>query len=97
MNVPDMDALPLPELCYAVLEDREPGKRIILIKSGELGYYQTDYDCSTLPIEQLRTVVAGMNARLGVNPAQVEAMLIGSLFGWDVPGARANAHARHLH
>jgi hypothetical protein len=29
-----------------------------------------------------------MNGNLGVSPAMAEAMLVGSMFGWDVPGAQ---------
>jgi hypothetical protein len=29
-----------------------------------------------------------MNEKLGVSPAHAEAMLVGSMFGWDVPGAQ---------
>lgn len=96
MNMSDLPDAPLPALCYAVLEEREPGKRIILIKSNEPGYYQTDCECGGLPIAQLRGVVEKMNARLGVSPAQAEAMLAGSMFGWDVPGACPSAYARQL-
>lgn len=78
----------LPELCYVLLEHNAPGKRIAIISAGESGYYPTKLDDNpSLGVDQLRTVVSHLNRRLGVTPAQAEAMFVGSLFGWDVPGA----------
>ncbi len=52
---------------------------VILIRRGEPGYQPVD--------TQLRADV--LNALLDPvpTPLQIEAMLIGSMFGWDVPGA----------
>lgn len=64
----------LPASCYA----RHPSDESpIYIMFGMRGYY---------PIEREIDVDAE-NERFGVTPAQVEAMLVGSMFGWDVPGA----------
>ena len=62
----------LPEMCMARLpSDGSP----ILIKRGQEGYrpYNQDPD--------------KFNEVTGVTPAQCEAMVAGSMFGWDVPGA----------
>lgn len=63
----------LPPMCAA----RHPSDNsVILIKRGVMGYWKAP---------------AGIdpdlyNERRGITAAQVEAMQIGSMFGWDVPG-----------
>ena len=73
----------LPEMCAA----RSPSDDSpILIKRGVSGYWpapRPDFD------------VDGFNARQGITAAQVEAMQIGSMFGWDVPGADPDAWNKH--
>jgi hypothetical protein len=64
----------LPELCAARLPATgEP----IMIKRGVMGYYPGDP----------RLDVDAFNKKKGVTPEQAEAMLIGSMFGWEVSGA----------
>lgn len=79
----------LPEVCYSVLHHQEPGRRIVILKRGEAGYYPTEYDRAELPLDALEKIVDRLNDRLGVLPAQRDAMLAGSVFGWHVPGANA--------
>jgi hypothetical protein len=50
---------------------------VIAVRRGERGYY---------PIQTTATAEA-LNERSGVTTEQVEAMHVGSMFGWDVPGA----------
>lgn len=69
----------LPEICFA--RDLATGEAIA-IKRGVSGFWpMPGYD----PNER--------NKRLGVTPAQREAMVIGSMMGWDVPGAYAKTWA----
>lgn len=64
----------LPEKCLAT----NPGTdETIIIVRGERGYHP-------FPGKDARAY----NARHGISDAVVEAMLIGSMFGWHVPGAR---------
>lgn len=77
----------LPELCYIKVRGSDPGKRIGIIKYGETGYYLTDFDSQIMSDEIVESCVAEFNKRLGVTPAQRDAMEVGSMFGWDVPGA----------
>jgi hypothetical protein len=49
---------------------------VILIVRGELGYR---------PFKEID--VEAFNSRHGLSPDEVEAMLVGSMFGWDCPGA----------
>lgn len=82
----------LPERCYAVL----PGRRqLIELRRGEAGYWL--YTVQPLCEGDQPTVeeIADMlNAELDVTPAQVESMLVGSMFGWHVPGANVAEMAR---
>ena len=71
-----LTATGLPEFCFGKLEaDGE----IVRIVRGEKGYYRIAPQ-PTLPLIEL-------NASIGVNKAQADAMLVGSMFGWDKPGA----------
>ena len=72
----------LPELCFSTL--RTTGQ-LICIKRGESGYYPSQWD--TGDKERNVELADELNERLGVTPAQRQAMEIGSMAGWDVPGA----------
>jgi hypothetical protein len=70
----------LPEIAYAVLPSSEgtDHSQTIAIKRGKSGYFK---------ISQASCTAEEMNRINGVSKAQAAAMLAGSLFGWDVPGA----------
>ena len=72
----------LPELCFSTLKSTG---QIICIKRGETGYYPAAG--SSLDKEANIEAADSYNERLGVTPAQRQAMEVGSMFGWDVPGA----------
>ena len=66
----------LPPVCHAT--HPETGG-VVLIRRGEPGYRPVNTDRSAEALNALLDPVPTL--------AQVEAMLIGSMFGWDVPGA----------
>ena len=72
----------LPDQCYCVL----PGSdEIIIVKKGESGYYRTDlygHDRA-----DAISIVNECNGLGGVTKAQEQAMLAGSIFGWDTCAA----------
>ena len=72
----------LPEVCFSILPSTGD---VIIIKHGESGYYRCEY--STQDKAFNREFANDRNANLGVSKAQVEAMLAGSMYGWDVPVA----------
>ena len=72
----------LPVLCFSTL--RSTGQ-LICIERGESGYYPSDWD--TGDKERNVELADQLNEELGVTPAQRQAMEIGSMAGWDVPGA----------
>jgi hypothetical protein len=72
----------LPEMCVAVLQ---PDDVLIGIKRGVRGYFQM-YD-GAVKGEAARIVADRMNKALHSTPQQREAMLVGSMMGWDCPAA----------
>lgn len=69
----------LPEHCYSMLSAENT---LIKIVKGESGYHEV---CHL--DEHGRKTVDAKNTAIGVTKAQEAAMIIGSMFGWDKPGA----------
>ena len=77
----------LPDVCFAMVASNEPGKRIVLIRAGERGFYVTEYDAPSLEAAEVRVLVDRLNVGMGVTDAQQQAMVAGSAFGFHVPAA----------
>ncbi len=73
----------LPPYCYSVLPTSGEMIRIVL---GERGYHRCN--CAGLSPETIRFKVNDENCLRHISRAQEEAMLAGSLLGWDTPTAR---------
>jgi hypothetical protein len=69
----------LPERCYAL---NAITTACVILEKGMSGYYTTDY-----PQGYTQEVIDKLNESLGVSKAQAQAMFIGSMFGWNAPGA----------
>ena len=80
----------LPEVCFSILPSTGD---VIIIKHGESGYYRCEYSTEDKAFN--REFANDRNANLGVSKAQVEAMLAGSMYGWDVPAADPNSYDEH--
>ena len=80
----------LPDCCFSINQTKNP-LTLIIIKKGESGYYRTDYPNAASP-EAAKEWRDEVNARLGVTKAQRAAMEVGSMFGWDVPGANPDCY-----
>lgn len=72
----------LPARCYSVAEST--GKLIIITK-GKPGF--TDVNDNRNTLEQNRKLADEHNAEMGVTKVQEQAMLAGSMFGWNVAAA----------
>ena len=80
----------LPEVCYSILPSTGD---VIIIKHGESGYYRCEYSTEDKAFN--REFANSRNAKLGVSKAQVEAMLAGSMYGWDVPAADPKSYDKN--
>ena len=74
--------------CYIVVPGNEPAKAVGAVIFGESGYNATTYD-HFATLEECRELVTHINGRLGISEEVADAMLIGSMVGWHVPGAEA--------
>ena len=72
----------LPEVCYSVLPSTG---ELISISRYEKGYFRCEG--SKPNPEENRLFADTSNKIFGITKAQEAAMLAGSMFGWDVPGA----------
>lgn len=72
----------LPEACLTLMPS--DGK-LIDIERGQSGYHTSNWDTGNR-IEN-RKIADHYNEKRGVSKAQEEAMLIGSMLGWDVPAS----------
>ena len=72
----------LPELCFSTLLTTG---ELICIKRGESGYYPSEWDTGNK--ERNVELADHLNEELGVTMWQRKAMEVGSMAGWDVPGA----------
>lgn len=72
----------LPELCFSTLLTTGD---LICIKRGETGYYTSEWD--TGDKEKNVELADQLNEQLGVTMWQRKAMEVGSMCGWNVPGA----------
>ena len=72
----------LPENCFATLPSTG---ELVILKRGETGYHRSDWDTGNQAKNQ--EIADYHNCKRGINSAQVQAMQIGSMCGFDVPGA----------
>lgn len=79
----------LPDLCFSV---RAATGELTCIKKGIQGCFRSEWN--TNDVEKNRATAAYMNEKLGVSDAQVKAMVFGSMFGWNLPGADPKSYMK---
>lgn len=72
----------LPDACFSILPSTG---QLIIIKKVESGYYPSEWDTGNR--EENRDIASSHNVSRGISDMQESAMLSGSMFGWDTPGA----------
>ena len=72
----------LPDYCLSVLPS---DGSVICITKGESGYHLSEWNTSDP--ERNRRIADYHNQKRGITKAQEQAMVNGSLFGWDTPAA----------
>jgi len=76
----------LPEMCVAILQ---PEGVLIGIQRGQRGYFQM-YD-GLVNGDAAKLAADRFNEALHVSPQEREAMLVGSMMGWECPAARPDS------
>lgn len=88
-DLPEIVLIPLPPTA----DEEEPGT-VAAIKRGVAGFYPFTTHGDALAIDDPALFCENYNTRMGVKPSEVEAMKMGSMFGWDLPGANPSAFAK---
>lgn len=78
----------LPDLAYA---NHIVTGEAIVIMLGEPGFRPVDTEKFPLAATAPKDFVRQQNEAMQVTPAQGKAMLMGSIFGWDKPGAHPDS------
>lgn len=77
----------LPEICFVTMPST--GETVV-VKRYEMGYYPQEPHVALRDADE-------MNMLIDVSKAQQEAMLHGSMFGWDCPAADPNTYDENGH
>tara|TARA_R100000152_G_C6665477_1_gene103206 strand:- start:113 stop:418 length:306 start_codon:yes stop_codon:yes gene_type:complete len=78
---PDVDDKGLPSWCFV---KNYSDNKLTVVKRNEMGH--NPFFGMLISIEKINDA----NEMIGVTPEQSQAMQVGSMFGWHVPGADPN-------
>jgi hypothetical protein len=79
----------LPSTCYGTLNTTG---ELILLKAGEKGYWPTEGYTINDTVPTYDALADLLNEQRGVTKAQRMAMEMGSMFGFDIPGAHPSVY-----
>lgn len=74
----------LPDYSYVYVETEDCIGRV---QKGEMGYETTDYGQNLTEPSEKKLKTEQLNKRSGITKVQADAMMAGSMFGWDKPAA----------
>ena len=74
---------PLPAFAMAVLASTG---ELVTVRRGMTGYYRSERNVRG-DVKKNEEIAVELNSQFELTKAQVAAMVCGSMFGWDVPGA----------
>ena len=80
------EMLAMPGFCYGLRQVDADSAQVVALQNGVRGYYPVE-GAQTLPNEMAQNYCDIQNERLGVTKMVAYCMLVGSMFGWDAPGA----------
>lgn len=80
----------LPDTCLSTLSSTG---QLIVLKHGVRGYYRSEWDTGNRA--ENRDIADSHNRRRGITDIQETAMMAGSMFGWDTPGADPQWYLDH--
>jgi len=85
----------LPKQCFVHVMGNKPAQSIGLVRLGASGYYQVaePRTAAVTTADEAKALVRELNAEQGVTGLQAECMLVGSMFGWEAPGADPDTYA----
>tara|TARA_R100000808_G_scaffold23991_2_gene54170 strand:+ start:259 stop:603 length:345 start_codon:yes stop_codon:yes gene_type:complete len=78
--------LSMPGFCYAICHVRLKTATIVGLQHGVSGYWPLE-EYQEMPIDEAKAKRDELNERLNVTKMVADCMHVGSMFGWDVPGA----------
>lgn len=76
----------LPDICFSKMKTTN---KIVVIKKGESGYYPSEKYENHDNVDEL-------NENIGVSKAQMRAMEMGSMYGWNIKGIDPKLHEEKL-
>ena len=78
-----------PAIAFVHIPGKSPAESVGVVKRGESGYFMMEakHTQHLTTEKEALAYVDLLNERICVSPSQAESMLLGSMFGWDSPGA----------
>ena len=82
-----------PAIAFVHVPGNPPAQSVGVVKRGESGYFTMEpkHTQHITTEKEALAYVDLLNEQICVSPSQAQSMQIGSMFGWDVPGAAVEA------
>jgi len=80
------------ELPYHCFYFNPVENEVVVLKKNKSGFYPIQGGMDGM--DHSKETADALNGKMGIHPAQREAMVVGSMFGWHVPGADPETHLK---